>query len=91
MIWMLWGALALMAWQLLGLLFLRLWRRDLAVEAATALLNMNLWPAGVFAQGIIWPIVKRRREKARQARITAAVEAGQYTAQWARQALNWKG
>lgn len=88
---MLWGALALLLWQVLGIAFLRVWRKDLAVEAATGLTNMLLWPAGIVAQGIVWPIYRRRRERARQARLTQRVAEGKLDPDFARRSFNWKG
>lgn len=84
------GALALLVFQLLGIAALALWRRDLVTETASALTNMLTWPVGVVMQGIVWPIYRRRRERERQARITAKVQSGEYAVEHARN-LGWKG
>lgn len=84
------GVLLTLFWLLIGTGMVAIWRRDLASETLTALLNTVLWPAGVVAQGIVWPIYRWRRERARQARLTAKVESGEYAVEHARN-LGWKG
>lgn len=91
MIWMLWGALALLGWQLCGLAFIWAWRPRVAIDAAEALQNMMLWPAGVVMQFVVWRYVRHRKEWARQQRITEKVASGEYDAGWALRSLNWKG
>ena len=85
------GMLLLLGWMFIGIGTLAIWRSDLLEDTWAALSNMLLWPLGVFMQTVWWPLYKRRRERARQARITVHVERGDYTAQFARETLNWKG
>lgn len=85
------GVVLAAMWMVIGAGVVSAWRRDLAAETWTALLNCVCWPAGLVVQLVIAPIYRRRRERARQQRITAKVESGQYAADYARDQLGWKG
>lgn len=84
------GALMCLGWLLLGLLTVQVLRPDLGDETLDALANMVLWPLGIVMYKLVWPIYRWRRERARQARITAKVESGAYDVEHARN-LGWKG
>lgn len=88
--WMVAGSLLTLAWLWVGFFTVVIFRGDLQEDTAAALFNTMFWPLGVFMQGVWWPIHKRRRERARQARITAKVESGEYAVEHARN-LGWKG
>lgn len=85
------GVMLALLWMLVGAGLVALWRRDLSDETFTAFFNMVAWPAGVVAQWIVGPVILRRRERARQQRIADRVARGDYTAQYAREMLRWKG
>lgn len=84
------GAVLMWFWLLIGAGVVALWRRDLMSETFTALFNCLSWPVGVVVQWVIWPLVKRRKERARQERLSAKVASGEYAEVHARN-LGWKG
>lgn len=81
---------AVLAWQTAG--FVSVWaiRPDLAGETRDALINVWLWPLSWLAIPV-QRYFRRRREAARQARISEKVADGTYDPDWARASLHWKG
>lgn len=87
---MLLGAGLFFAYQWTGALVVRWLRVDLWSETWGALLNVLTWPVGPVMQLVVWPVYRRRRERARQARIAAKVASGEYAVEHARN-LGWRG
>jgi hypothetical protein len=84
------GAVLMWMWLMIGAGVVALWRRDLMSETFTALFNCLAWPAGVVVQWVLAPLHRRRKERARQERLSAKVASGEYAEVHARN-LGWKG